>query len=247
MDDYRVRCVAEAVAVAAYPRLKLERTISTSPQVIQVWTVDGEHIRTYMDEEFTNFGQHYRFPFIPEFEFWIDKEGSCDELGYFVEHLKVEWGLMRDGKSYSEAIIEADRVERDLRRKDGDIKRLIDPVRRVVDPKLVRKKLLKTLENGVKVWLVNGCLVRSVFNIDFTHGGHEYVYEFVPPIDVLIDDDLSWEERGLVILHELHERNQMEKGMPYSKAHAESSALELHCRHSPDELHDALSVEGWSA
>jgi hypothetical protein len=33
---------------------------------------------------------------------------------------------------------------------------------------------------------------------------------------------------------------------PYSTAHAESSRLEYHCRHHPDELHDALAEEGWA-
>ncbi len=37
-----------------------------------------------------------------------------------------------------------------------------------------------SVERGVQVWIVNGRLVRSVFDIDFTAGGHDYVYEFVP-------------------------------------------------------------------
>jgi hypothetical protein len=248
MDDFRVLRLAESVAGVSYPRLELKTTLSGQGDGhdIQVWSVDGEYIRTYIDEEFTNFGQFYRFPFIPEFEFWLDRENCCDESSYFIEHLRVEWELMRAGKSYQEAIVEADRVEKEMRRKDGDIQRVIDPVRKVVDPKKFRVKLLKALESGVKVWLVNGCLVRSVLNIDFTQGGHEYVYEFCPPDDVWIDNDLDWQERGFVILHELHERNRMEQGLPYSTAHAESSALELRCRKQPDELHDALAMEGWA-
>ena len=37
-------------------------------------------------------------------------------------------------------------------------------------------------------------------------------------------------------MHEVH----------HSKAHAESSRLEYHCLHHPDELHDALAAEGWA-
>ena len=44
----------------------------------------------------------------------------------------------------------------------------------------------------------------------------------------------------------VRERNRMIEGIPYSEAHAESSHLEFQCRHHPDELHDALSVEGWA-
>lgn len=211
---------------------------------ISVWWVSGQYIRTFIDEEFTNFGQHYRFPFVPEYEFWIDREQSNGETKFYVEHMKVEWSLMRQGKPYSEAIMEADKVERELRRLDGDLKKVTDQYG-LVDPHIVKKRIIKGLLNGLMVWLVDGRLVRSGFNIDFVQGGHPRVYEFVPEGEIWVDDDVDWKEWGYVILHELHEYNQMSKGMPYEKAHAESSALELHCRKNPDELHDALIVEGW--
>lgn len=31
---------------------------------ISIWIVDGSYVRTNIDEEFTNFGQHYRFTYI---------------------------------------------------------------------------------------------------------------------------------------------------------------------------------------
>jgi hypothetical protein len=37
----------------------------------------------------------------------------------------------------------------------------------------------------------------------------------------------------------------MSTSWPYSKAHEESSRLEYHCRHNPNELHLALAKEGW--
>jgi hypothetical protein len=89
-------------------------------------------------------------------------------------------------------------------------------------------------------------LVRSVFDIDFTAGGHDHVYEFVPQGEVWIDDAIEEKERGFVLLHELQERNRKAKGMLYSKAHIESSRLEFRCHHHPDELHDALTAEGWA-
>jgi hypothetical protein len=33
-----------------------------------------------MDEEFTNFGQHYRYPYIPKNELWIDQEAGHDAV-----------------------------------------------------------------------------------------------------------------------------------------------------------------------
>jgi len=212
----------------------------------QVWVVDGSYIRTHQDEEFTNFGQHYRYPYIPVDEFWIDQEAGTGERSFFVEHLLVEFRLMAQGAPYDKALEAADRVERTERRRAGDLKRLTANGNKLPDGHDVHKRLWKKLESGLSVWIVSGRLVRSVFDIDFTAGGHDYVYEFVPTNEVWIDDDIEEQERGYVLVHELHERNRMSQGMPYSKAHAESSRIEYHCRQHPDELHDALGAEGWT-
>ncbi|HTY81863.1 MAG TPA: hypothetical protein VMB24_03690 [Dehalococcoidales bacterium] len=213
---------------------------------IAVWNVDGAYIRTNIDEEFTNYGQHYRFTYIPVNEFWIDREAEPDELTFFIDHLLVEHRLMAAGKPYGEALDKADREERKERRRAGDVSKLTRHGAKLPDGKDVHERLWKELENGVSVWIVSGRLVRSVFDIDFTEGGHDYVYEFVPDNEVWIDSDVAETERGFVLLHELHERNLMAKGWPYSKAHADSSHIEYRCRHHPDELHEKLSNEGWT-
>ena len=212
----------------------------------QVWIVDGAYIRGHIDEEFTNFGQHYRYSYIPKKEFWIDNEAKPDERSFFVEHLLVEHNLMAKGMSYDDALVQADLAERRERRKSGDLRKVTHRGKELPDAAAVHERLWKKLENGVSVWIVNGRLVRSAFDIDFTAGGHDHVYEFVPEGEVWIDNDIEEKERGFVLLHELHERNRMEEGLPYSKAHDESSRLEFRCRHHPDELHDALAAEGWA-
>lgn len=212
----------------------------------QVWIVDGVFIRGRIDEEFTNFGQHYRYPYIPNLEFWIDREAEHDEHQFFIDHLLVEHELMAKGMPYGDALTKADLAERRERRRAGDLKKVTHPGQSLPDPSMVQERLWKKLENGISVWIVNGRLVRSAFDIDFTAGGHDHVYEFVPTATVWIDDAIEEMERSFILLHELHERNQMEKGMPYSLAHAESSRMEFRCRHHPDELHDALAAEGWA-
>ena len=212
----------------------------------QIWIVDGSYIRGHIDEEFTNFGQHYRFPYIPKNEFWIDKEAEHDEHRFFIEHLLVENRLMAQGMPYEQAIVKADLAERSERRRSGELRRVTHGGQALPDPASVHERLWKKLENGISVWIVNGDMVRSVFDIDYTEGGHDYVYEFIPQNEVWIDDAIEPEERGYVLLHELHERNLMAKGWPYSKAHADSSRVEYRCRKHPDELHDALAAEGWA-
>jgi len=212
----------------------------------QVWIVDGAYVRGHVDEEFTNFGQHYRYPYIPDDEFWIDREAEHDERLFFIDHLLVEHELMAKGMAYGDALTEADRREREERRRAGDVRKVTHGGQSLPDPAMVHEHLWKKLEDGVSVWVVNGRLVRSAYDIDFTAGGHDHVYEFVPENEIWIDDAIEENERGFVLLHELHEHNRMAKGMPYSQAHAESSRLEFRCRHHPDELHDALASEGWA-
>jgi len=211
---------------------------------LKVWIVDGTYVRAHIDEEFTNFGQHYSFAYIPDDELWLDREASDDERRFFVDHLLVERRLMARGVPYDQALEAADRAERAERRKAGDVAKLTHG-EDLPKGAQVHDKLWKRLEDGTSVWIVNGRLVRSVFDVDFTEGGHDHVYEFVPQGEVWIDDDLDESERGYVLLHELHERNLMAKGWPYSKAHEDSSKAEYRCRHHPEELHEALAAEGW--
>ncbi len=175
----------------------------------------------------------------------IPEDADQKEVSFFIDHLLVEQRLMATGMPYDRAIEKADLAERSERRKSGDVKRVMTGDD-LPDPTQLHVRLWKRLENGVSVWIVNGRLVRSVFDIDYTEGGHDHVYEFVPTGEVWIDNDLIEEERPFVLLHELHERNLMARGFPYSKAHDLSSALEYRCRHHPDELHDALAGEGWA-
>ena len=209
-----------------------------------IWVVDGAYVRTHLDEEFTNFAQPLVFDCIPKDELWLDKEAAGDEQQFFITHLLAEHRLMEQGVSYDEALDRANRIERAERKKAGDVHRLTAGGT-LPDPTKVHVKLWKTLNSGVSVWIVDGRLVRSVFDIDFTEGGHDHVYEFVPDNEVWIDNDLTEAERPYVLLHELHERNLMEQGWTYDKAHEDSSRIEYHHRHHPEELHEALAAEGW--
>lgn len=205
-----------------------------------IYIVDGRYIRSHFDEDFTNFGQPFRFPFIPKNEFWIDKESSGDEAKYYIDHLLTEHHLMAKGKSYPYALKKADARERSERRKSQLVAHYHH---KSACP--IHKKLLKKYSGKIKVWIVKGELVRDLFFIDFTEGGHDLVYHFIPKNEVWIDDDISPKERKFILLHELHERNLMAERLLSSKkrkksldlarlyelAHHSSSELEFFCRH----------------
>lgn len=211
---------------------------------IIIWLVDGNKIRHDLDREFTNFGHHFLFSFIPEYEFWIDREAVPDERRFFIDHLLTEWRLMKKGYSSSEASKIADAKERSERERTDDYKKIADESDKT-QVKKVHRHLLKKFKNGISVWLVDGRLVRSLFKIDFTEGGHDLVYHFVPKNEVWIDNDLFAEERPYVILHELFERSLMAKGLTYSKAHRKTSQLEWQTRHHPEKLRENLASLGW--
>ena len=213
---------------------------------VGIWIVDGFYIRANIDEEFTNYGQHYKFKYIPKDEFWIDRESHPDEQKFFIDHLLVEHRLMEGGVPYNQALEAADKIERAERRRADDVKRMTKGGN-LPNPEQVHARLWKKLKTSVNVLIVDGRLVRGIFNIDFTEGGHDYVYEFVPQNEVWIDNDLRESERPYVLLHELHERNLMARGWDYNRAHADSSKVEYRCRHYPDELSAALRRAGFES
>jgi hypothetical protein len=211
---------------------------------ITVWQVDGQYIRDNLNREFTNFGQHFRFPFIPKHEFWIDHEHGTDETKFFIDHLLVEWQRMNEGVEYDDALGQADAIEQKERNRVDflmQVEKQIDSLIGIVPTEVYDKKLLTA--GDVEVFVVNGRVVRDIYFIDFTEGGHHFVYDFVPLNEVWLDDDLAAKERDYVLLHELHERYLMANGMDYDSAHRSSSLIEYKCRRKKLNLKKCIQDE----
>jgi hypothetical protein len=171
---------------------------------IHIWIVEGAYIRLHTDNEFKAFGQHYRFPFIPENEAWIDREAGQSERQFIVDHLLVEHRLMAAGVPYEKALARADKEEQKERRRAANIGLLRHHGQKLPGGQEVHERLWKKLESGVSVWIVNGRFVRSIFDIEFIGGGHEYIYDFIPENEIWIDDMIIESERGYILIHELH-------------------------------------------
>jgi len=84
-------------------------------------------------------------------------------------------------------------------------------------------RLLKTVE-GVKVYLVNGGYVRRK-HVDFTEGGHDLVYSYIPKNEIWLDND-NYDEKPYILMHELTEREAMKRGLRYSQAHLVANVSE---------------------
>lgn len=218
----------------------------------KIWLVDGAKIRKDIDTEFNNFGHHFEFDFIPRMELWLDAEAAGNERGYFIDHMITEWRLMEKGADYKTATNVADMKESSERKKSKAIRRIINKEKPEVIG-LVHKEFLGKTEDGVlSVWLVDGGIVRSVYDVDFTEGGHDLVYDYVPKNEVWIDDDITHFERPYVILHELYERDMMSRGIDYDSAHdgtsliEGASSVEWRARHDLKKLKNNFDLLGWS-
>lgn len=183
---------------------------------LSIYRVDGKYIRDHIDNQFTDFGQHYQCSYIPIDELWVDIEVDPGELEFYIAHLFTEYNMMRLGWDYDQALDEADEVERQLRKQHKP-------------SKLYIRRLYK-LKNHIEVWLVNGDYVRTKLFTDFTEGGHYKVYDFIHHSQIWIDDDLKPKERKYVLIHEYSELQMMLAGIDYERAHREASELESEYR-----------------
>ena len=114
----------------------------------------------------------------------------------------------------------------------------------------------------VVFWLVDGPRIRSTpeYNcaivqhighgghaqpfaaVDFTNGGNDARYPWIPPLEVWIDSAVSFEECGFIAVHEAVERYWMLEGKTYGEAHEIASRIEARLRAEPHDLDHAIET-----
>ena len=105
-----------------------------------------------------------------------------------------------------------------------------------VNNRKLKKRLYKTVKDkentDISIFLVNGLYVRNRLCVDYTMGGHPYVYSFIPENEMWIDNSLPKKDIAIVIQHELTEYNYMKyENMSYYDAHTKASQEEIKTRH----------------
>jgi len=128
----------------------------------------------------------------------------------------IENSLMSRGISYGKATGIADKVEKKLRQRN-------------LDHRPIKKKKIGNI-GKLNIWLVEGEQVRDKKDVEFTEGGNDLAYRYIPKDEIWVDDSLKTEERPPIILHEAYERERMAKGEDYEEAHAEASQVEKKAR-----------------
>lgn len=198
---------------------------------IVVYRVFGEQVRKEFNN-FTNFGQHYQFTFIPENEFWIDDKTEANEIEFLIQHLLIEYKLMKASWPYNLALNEANKYEQKYRKLVSTLNESTSDRQKFQTFVKIHIKLIKTLAENVKVWLVDGELIRDIFDLNFSDGGHDLIYPYIPKNEIWIDNTTNEEEIKHILLHESHERMLLKSGMKYIEAHKLATREEYKSRNA---------------
>ena len=147
-----------------------------------VYYVSGYVIRREIDKTFPNYGSHRSFKFIPKNEFWIDYENrNKREAKYIIINFLAFEKEIEKGKNVDDAIKIANMIEKRERHKSKWIKKLRKiKIKEKLLKKIHEKRLFGKITDKLKIWLIDGDIVRSLFDVDFNQGGHGYVYPFIP-------------------------------------------------------------------
>lgn len=217
--------------------VKLRKRFIATHDGHDFYAVNGYAVRDIAqpDEEFGSFATSDDFPsLIPKGEVWL-AEQTIDREGLFfianaLTQLKEQARGTPDERAYNAGI----EVERMLRERLNHLQfRGAGPQKRV--PPEVYVSRYATLpdrdERKVEVWIVDANVVRSLYKIDYTEGGHGLVYPWVPNDEIWVEDSLDRRELPFIVAHEYIERRLMRDAkLDYDMAHDICSRVEFHLR-----------------
>jgi hypothetical protein len=215
------------------PKLNKKRVLTHADYT--VYSVNGLAVRNVArpDEEFGNFATPDELPgLVPECEIWISEKLAPKEGVFFIANALARSKRRAEGatdKAYDGGL----EVERVLRaRLNGVGFRDGKPHKHVPEAIYLERYItLPDPKGPVKVWVVDGNLVRSYYKTDYTEGGHGYVYPWVPRPEIWIEDGVDRRELPFIVSHEYLERRLMrDEGIDYDTAHEICSKVEFDLR-----------------
>lgn len=169
--------------------------------------VDGQVIRNVVDVDFSGEGSNVMYPYIPSGVMWLDEVLEA-EKDFFVELHSIERDLLLAGLSYADA-----------RKKVCEKLVKAEKPNPVIDTYTWFPK-----DKDLKIFIVDGQMVREYFDPKFIQGGHDLVYSYIPSRTIWMEKAFE-KEYLFTLLHEAHERSLMAKGLKYLDAH--NSALQV--------------------
>lgn len=174
---------------------------------LRVVPVDGFEVRNKIWTDFSGIASRDENPLLPEGQLWLENVLTDDASLVGAYLLRRE--LVNEGMSRQDA--------RKAIRSSAFYRGGIEWFKGMEEV---------TRLSGVRVFLVDGSVLRSQFDPFFLLGGHDLVYDYVFPESVWIDRKVDRRDWKYTILHEVEERRLMAKGMSYLEAHEFAIAAE---------------------
>jgi len=209
-------------------------------QDYDIWIVDGNQVRLKIFSSFLYGGNEQRYPFNPKGEIWIDNAITCEEYYLTLAHELNERHLMaKFGWKYITAHDSSLSLEQTIRKSNESICREHEASLKKVSPTDYSNiKEIKGIPDSIwlkdiyrvpwgtrvsiKIWIVDGYMVRKNIYPDFGFSGNDKSYHFIPANEIWIDGQVSCEETEYSIATELRERKLMMSGKTYDDSYSDA-------------------------
>ena len=189
----------------------------------KVREVDGKTVRDNLGTAFTEWGSHLTYKFTRTMKFGSNIKSILMLMirKPLIAAAYTEYEAIKNGKSKDSAYKAALDIQEKIRKTQ---KHLDYPI---------KIKKLATL-GKLKLWLVNGEVIRDELHPEFAEGGHGLVYDYIPKNEIWLDAAESNDLTNLFV-HEITEYNLMAKGMKYEPAHAIDNETEHKARKNKED------------
>ncbi len=197
-----------------------------------VFLVNGEQVRSSCldGQEFGESAINALIPIVPKDEIWIEDCVSKDEIFPITHSNLFLLNELSRGVDFDKAYDRSQQYERNMRSilSGDDYGERFDPLYVYVD----KYGELSGPDCAIDVYVVDGERVRDSAKTDFTEGGHDVVYNWIPTGEIWLEDLSEQDELPYILLHEFTERCLMQEGLTYDKAHDICSKVEFSQRSS---------------
>ncbi|MGD9679807.1 MAG: hypothetical protein AB7W16_01370 [Candidatus Obscuribacterales bacterium] len=192
-----------------------------------IWIVDGFKVVRDLYPPFVMGGNDQRYRFNPDDDIWIDNRIGVEELEYTIAHELIERRLMlENGMTYEKAHNQGLALEKKMRVRH---RRSVKNHARKVDSMLLPflRMPFGRARDGVRVFIVDGPLVRRELDGDFCFGANDLAADYVPAGEIWLDSAMSCEHAYYALLHQREERRRLASGMPWDDAYESALALRI--------------------
>lgn len=177
-----------------------------------IWLVDGFAVARNVYPAFIMGGNDQRYRFNPIDDVWIDNRIGCEELEYTIAHELIErQHMIEESMTYNRAHGFGLELERHMRKRD-ELKTLNHA--RKCDPAIAQMYRMPVRKRGgLRIWIVDGPLVRKQLDGDFCFGAHDLSAPYIPKGELWLDSAMSCEQMHYSLVHQIEERRLFANGM----------------------------------